>query len=296
MKIAVTGTSGLIGSALVGALRADGHEVRRLVRRTPSAPDEAQWTPGVPSPAAVEGMDAVVHLAGAGIGDARWTASYQAAVLRSRVDGTSAIATSIARCTDPPGVLLSGSAVGWYGDSGRRPVDEREPAGAGFLAAVVRRWEESTAAAQTAGVRVCHLRSGVVLAREGGAVGRVLPLFRLGLGGRLGTGQQYLSWIALPDHVAATSWLLDNDDVRGPVNLCAPYPVTNAEYTAALGRALHRPAVLPVPGAALRIALGGQLADEMLLGGQRVEPRVLQAAGFRFRYPDVDAALRAVLG
>ncbi len=290
----MTGASGLIGSALVRSLREDGHEVRRLVRRTTTAPDEVQWTPGVVAPHIVAGTDAVVHLAGAGIGDRRWTAAWQAEVLRSRVDGTTAIAGSIAACDDPPRTLLSGSAIGWYGDSGERPVDETAPSGEGFLADVVRRWEASTAAAERSGTRVVHLRTGIVLATKGGALGRALPLFRLGLGARLGSGRQWVSWISLPDEVAAIRFLLANE-VVGPVNLTSPHPATNADYTAAIARAVRRPAVLAVPGAALRLAFGG-FADEGLLAGQRGLPAVLERTGFRFALPTLDEALPALLG
>lgn len=292
MKIAVTGSSGLIGGALVRSLTADGHEIRRLVRRPPSRAEEMSWTPGTVQPHTVDGTDAVVHLAGAGVGDHRWSAAWQAEVLRSRVDGTTSIAASIAACRQPPRVLLSGSAIGWYGDTGDREVDESAPAGDGFLADVVRQWEAATAAAEKAGVRVAHLRTGVVLSPTGGVLGRVLPLFRFGVGGRLGTGRQWMSWISLADEVAAIRYLLDAD-VEGPVNLVAG-AVTNADFTRRLAAAVHRPAVFPVPGFALRAALGG-FADEGVLAGQRVRPAVLAAAGCRPELPDLDGALAALL-
>lgn len=274
------------------ALHADGHTVRRLVRHPTGQPGETRWIPGVVDPATVDGMDAVVHLAGAGVGDRRWSASRQAVILNSRVDGTTAIARSIAACRQPPGVLLSGSAIGWYGDTGGRDVAEGDPAGDGFLAEVVRRWEAAAAAAVAVGVRVCWLRTGVVLSASGGAMGRVLPLFRLGLAGRLGSGRQWISWIALPDEVAAILFLL-GADVSGPVNLTTS-AVTNADYTQAVARAVRRPAVLPVPGFALRLVLGG-FADEGVLAGQRVDPAVLRGAGFRWSLPDLDGALTALL-
>ena len=295
MKIAVTGGSGFLGSALVPALLADGHEVLRLVRRAPERPDEVRWDPSARvDEDGLRGVEAVIHLAGANVGGRRWTEAYRREILTSRVEGTTTISAAVARLQPPPRVLLSASAVGYYGDTGDRVVDETDGPGSGFLADVVRRWEEATAAAGAAGVRVVHLRSGVVLARTGGALAPVLPLFRLGLGGRIGSGRQYVSWISLPDEVAAIRFLLSSPAISGPVNLTAPGPVTNADYTKALGRALHRPTVLPVPARPLRLALDG-LADEALLAGQRVRPRVLTEAGFQFAHLDIDAALGAVV-
>lgn len=292
MKVAITGSSGLIGSALVEGLRTDGHSVRRLVRRNPAGADEARWSPGISDPGAVDGMDAVVHLAGAGVGDCRWSASWQAEVLSSRVDGTTGIARSIAACERPPPVLLSASGIGWYGDTADREVDESAPSGDGFLADVVRRWEAATEPAADAGVRVCTLRTGIVLSPSGGALGRVRWLFRLGVGGRLGSGRQWMSWITLADQVAAIRFLL-TAGLSGPVNLTTA-AVTNADYTRAVARAVRRPAVLPVPGFALRAALGG-FADEGVLTGQRVRPAALRQAGFRWSQHDLDDALAAML-
>jgi uncharacterized protein (TIGR01777 family) len=295
MKIAVTGASGLIGSALVPSLRRGGHEVVRLVRRESSAPDEVMWDPGAHrlDPAALADVDAVVHLAGAGVGDRRWTSAYRRTVLRSRVDGTTTLARALAEADPRPRVLLSGSAIGWYGDTADRVVDESTPSGEGFLAEVCRRWEAATAPAEEAGVRVTHLRTGVVLAADGGALAQQLPLFRLGLGGRLGSGRQWVSWISLPDQVWAMEFLL-TAGVAGPVNLVAPEPVTNAEFTRALGRALHRPTLLRVPGLPLRLALG-EFADEAVLAGQRVAPRALAEADFTPLHPSLPEALDAVL-
>lgn len=297
VNVVVTGASGLIGSALVKSLTADGHEVVRLVRRDARAADERRWDPaaGELDPTVIDAADAVVHLAGAGIGDQRWNEDYKRTVLRSRVDGTTTIAEAIARATSPPKVLLSASAVGFYGDTGEDAVDESASSGDGFLADVVRQWEASSAAAEAAGVRVVHARSGVVLSADGGALGKVLPLFKLGLGGRLGSGAQWMSWIAIADHITALRFLLDRADLSGPVNLTAPEPVRNRDYTKAIGRAVHRPALAIVPAPVLRIALGG-FADEGVLVSQRVLPTRLEDAGFPFTYADVDSALTALVG
>jgi uncharacterized protein len=296
LKVAVTGASGLIGSALVRALRADGHDVRRLVRRAPRAADESRWDPSRHDidGAALDGVDAVVHLAGVGVGDKRWSEAHKRAVLESRVDGTTTISRAVAEHRNHVKVLVSASAVGWYGDRGDDVLEETEPSGDGFLAEVVRQWEASTKPAADAGVRVVKLRSGIVLSADGGALGRVLPLFRLGVGGKLGSGRQWVPWIALSDEINAIRFLLSNDGISGPVNLAAPNPVRNGEYTAAIGRAVHRPTVAPVPGFALRVALGG-FADEGVLVSQRAVPRVLTDAGFEFSYVDIDAALRAIV-
>ncbi|WP_204045348.1 TIGR01777 family oxidoreductase [Acrocarpospora phusangensis] len=297
MTIVVTGSSGLLGSALIRALTADGHQVRRLVRHPPAAPDEAFWNPdeGILDPAVFEGADAVVHLAGAGIGDKRWTESYKRTVLESRTKGTSAVAAALSGMGAPPRVLLSSSAVGFYGDTGDRAVDEKDRQGEGFLADVVGQWEGATARAEEAGVRVVRLRSGVVLSRRGGALAKVLPIFRMGLGAPLGTGRQYFSWISLHDWVDAVRFLLQKDEISGPVNVTSPEPVTNAEYTKALGEALNRTTLpIPTPAFALRLALGG-FADEGVLIGQRVIPRVLLDHGHRFNEPDLPTALKSAL-
>lgn len=297
MRVVVTGSTGLIGSGLVPRLRAEGHDVLRLVRREPSAADEVQWDPAGRrlDPAALAGVEAAVHLAGVGVGDRRWTPRYRATIRDSRVAGTTLLAQTLAGLDPLPRVLLSASAVGFYGDTQDRPVDETAPVGSGFLADVCRVWEGSTAAAQQAGIRVAHLRTGVVLSGSGGALGRQLPLFRLGLGGQLGDGRQYTSWVTLPDEVEAIRFLLTADAVRGPVNLTAPRPVTNAELTRALAGVLHRPAPWRVPAVALKVALDG-LAQEALLVGQRVLPAVLEAAGFTFAHTEVEQGLAAVLG
>jgi uncharacterized protein (TIGR01777 family) len=294
VQIAITGSTGLIGKALVRALRDEGLTVIRLVRRPASAEDEVRWDPfgGVDS-GALEGVDGVVHLAGAGIGDHRWTEAYKREVRDSRVEGTRTLSRALARLSRRPAVLVAGSAVGYYGDTGDHPVDESAPEGEGFLPALCRDWEAAAQPAVDAGIRVVHPRSGVVLSREGGLLGKALPLFRLGLGGRLGSGRQWMSWISLTDQVAALRFLL-HDGLQGPVNLTAPEPVTNAAFTGAVGRALHRPARFIVPAPALRLALGG-FADEGALISQRVLPDRLSKAGFTFRHPDIDTALAAVL-
>ncbi|MCX5100180.1 TIGR01777 family oxidoreductase [Streptomyces sp. NBC_00439] len=294
-RIAVTGASGLIGAALVRSLRADGHEVVRLVRRPARSGDEVEWDPGrgYVDVAGLVGCDAVVHLAGAGVGDHRWTAAYKREIRDSRVLGTAAIAEAVASLDVPPKVLLSGSAIGYYGDTGDRAVDESAPAGEGFLPSVCVEWEAATAAAQEAGVRTVHARTGLVVGREGGAWGRLFPLFRAGLGGRLGNGRQYWSFIALHDEVAALRHILDTESLSGPVNLTGPDPVTNSEVTAAMGRVLHRPTLLTAPAPALRLALGDFAQD--VLASQRVLPGQLLDSGFVFAFPGIDAAIRAAL-
>jgi uncharacterized protein (TIGR01777 family) len=300
MKVAITGSSGLIGSALTSHLRAGGHEVLRLVRRPPAAAGEIQWNPrgpiagpiaGTPraAPPGLDGVDAVVNLAGEPVASGRWTAARKREIHASRVEGTQALAAMLAGLRTRPSVLLSGSAIGWYGDTGDREVTESAPAGSGFLPGVVRDWEAATAAAEQAGIRVAHLRTGIVLARGGGVLGRLVPLFRFGLGGRLGPGTQYMSWISITDVTAAVSFLLDRPDVAGPVNLTAPRPVTNAEFTSALASALGRPALLRVPSAALTIALGEAAVE--VLKSARVLPGQLTGAGYEFRHATIGSAL-----
>jgi len=296
VRVAVTGASGLIGSAVVDALRSRGDEVLTLVRREPSGRAEVRWDPaaGTIDAARLDGVEAAIHLAGAGVADKRWTAAYKRTVLESRVSGTTLLAQTLAGLQAKPRVLLSGSAVGYYGDTGDRVEDESGPRGGGFLVDVVERWEASTAAAEQAGIRVCHLRTGIVLTAKGGALKKQLPLFRAGLGGRLGSGKQWQSWISLDDEVGAILFLLGAEQVSGPVNLVAPAPVRQTDFTKALGRALHRPAVAAVPPFALRLALPG-FADEGLLIGQRLQPKALQDAGYVFRQPTIDAGLAAAL-
>ncbi len=298
MHVLVSGASGLVGRELTRALRARGDRVSVLVRRAPERPEERRWDPAARAidANALEGIDAVVHLAGENIAERRWSEAHKQKVLSSRVDGTETLARAIAHASPRPRVFLSASAIGYYGDTGARRVDERAPAGSGFLAEVCRAWEASTAAADACqDVRVVHARIGVVFAREGGALEKMALPFKLGVGGRIGDGTQGFSFIHLDDLVAALLFLLDTDTLRGPVNLTAPEPVSNAELTAALGRLLRRPALLPVPAFALRIAAGREMADEMLLGGSYVLPHGLLEAGFRFRHPRIEDALRASL-
>jgi len=297
MRVAVTGSSGLIGTALVAALRVDGHEVIRLVRSGPPAQDALVWDPraerGGLDPASLEGVTAVVHLAGAGIADKRWTEGYQAEIRNSRIQGTRALVRALAAMAAPPGVLLAGSAIGWYGDTGGREVTESDPAGRGFLPELVRDWEAAAGEAASAGTRVVTLRSGIVLSPGGGMLGRLLPLFRLGVGGRIGSGRQVMSWIGLSDWTAATLFLLGRADLTGPVNMTTPNPVSNAEFTAALAAAVHRPAVMTVPVPALKLAVGGVSSD--ILSSARVLPRKLLDAGYQFQHPVIAGALAAEL-
>lgn len=293
----VSGASGLIGRALVDRLRSDDVPVIRLVRRNPTSGDEVRWDPstGTLDPAVLSGARAVVHLAGAGIGDQRWTAQRRAQIRDSRVRGTDLLARAMTAVDVPPGVWVSGSAIGIYGDRGDEELSEDSEPGSGFLADVCRDWEAATTPALAAGVRIVYLRTGVVLSDAGGALARQLPLFRLGLGGKLGDGRQWLSWIALADQIGAICHIMATPELSGPVNATAPAPVRNADFTAALGAALHRATVVTAPKAVLRLALGNQLTDEALMASQRVVPRRLTSSGYRFVAPDVTEALRQVL-
>ncbi len=298
MDIAITGSSGLIGSALGRRLSDAGHRVLRVVRPSSAntSGDTITWDPAAGSidAAGLEGLDAVVNLAGEGIGERRWTPEQKQRILDSRVRGTTLLAATLAGLDRPPAVLLSGSAIGVYGDTGDRPVDETRAPGSDFLAQVCVEWEGATTAASEAGIRTVLLRTGIVLDADGGALGKQLTFFRLGLGGRSGSGRQYWSWITLTDEVAAIEFLL-TADVSGPVNLTAPNPSTNAEFARTLGRVLGRPTtVIPMIGP--RLLLGRELADSLLLTSQRVLPGVLESAGFPFTDPELEAALRSVVG
>lgn len=297
MRVAISAASGLIGSALAGDLEADGADVLRLVRRPARSPTEISWNSQAAAdgldPAALRGVDAVVHLSGAPVAARRWTPARKAVLRSSRIQSTRTIASAMAAADPRPGVLLCASAIGYYGDTGDRAVDESAPGGAGFLAELVRDWEAAAHPASAAGIRVASFRSGVVLAADGGMLGRLLLPFRLGLGATLGSGRQYLSWISLTDEVRALRFLLGSADAAGPFNLTAPAPVTNAEFTRALAAALGRPALLNLPTVVLRTALG-EVASE-LLGSARVRPARLSAAGFSFAHPDIATALKAEL-
>lgn len=296
-RIIVTGSSGLIGTALCASLEADGHEVVRLVRSGRTSAARVLWNPragdatGI-SAGTLDGVDAIVHLAGAGVGDKRWTDAYKQEILQSRVLSTRTLAAAIADSSHKPAAFISGSAIGWYGDTGDAVVDESAPAGQGFLADVVVQWEAAADDARTAGVRVAHPRTGLVMSKWGGAWQRMLPLFKAGLGGKLGSGRQWWSWITLRDEVRALRFLIDSD-IHGPVNLVAPHPATNAEVTAAMAKALKRPALLPAPAFALKAALG-EFSTEVL-GSARVTPAVLTQAGFTWLDPTLDQALHTLL-
>ncbi|MFE4552051.1 TIGR01777 family oxidoreductase [Streptomyces sp. NPDC056785] len=294
-RVVIAGASGLIGSALARSLTTDGHEVVRLVRREPRGRDEVRWDPegrGIGA-GALAGCAAVVNLAGAGIASRRWTESYKRTIRESRVRGTTVLAEAVASLDERPSVFVNGSAIGFYGDTGDRAVDESAGPGEGFLPSVCVAWEEATAPAREAGVRTVLARTGLVVAREGGAWGRLFPLFRAGLGGRLGDGRQYWSFISVHDEVAALRYLLDTVSLSGPVNLTAPQPLTNREITEAMGRVLRRPTVLGAPAGVLRAALGDMAED--ILGSQRVLPTRLLESGFKFTYPSIEETLRAAL-
>lgn len=298
MRILVSGSTGFIGSALVTSLEAEGHDVVRLVRSDASAPGTVPWDPraGKLDPGALDDLDAAIHLAGEGIASHRWSSAHMGRVIDSRVQGTMLLSDALSKAARPPAVLLSASAVGYYGDRGDDAVTEDDGPGTGFLAEVCQQWEASTSVAEQAGIRVVHLRTAsMVLSPAGGALAKLLPLFRFGLGGRLGPGDQWMTWIALDDEIRAIEFLLSAGQLRGPVNLTAPEPTTNADFTKALGRALHRPAIIPVPATALHLVLGRQMANEMLLTGARVRSTKLQSAGYPFRHTDLAEALSTML-
>ena len=296
MKVAITGSHGLIGSALSTRLTGGGHTVVPVVRGAP-APGEISWDPaaGRLDPADLEGVDAVVHLAGVGIADKRWSALRKARILDSRTQGTELIAGTIAKLEYRPSVLLSASAIGYYGDRGPEELTEQSPPGTGFLAEVCIAWEAAAGALDGSDVRVVHLRTGIVMTPKGGALGKQLPLFKLGVGGRLGSGKQYTSWISLDDELGAIEYALVTPSLVGAVNLTAPAPVTNAEFTRVLGEVVHRPTLLPVPAFGLRLVMGSELADGRLLAGARVLPRALEQAGYGFTHPELEGALRDLL-
>ena len=294
-RIAIAGASGMIGSALTRSLTSDGHEVVRLVRRAPRAKNEVEWDPDAQriDAAGLVGCAAVVNLAGAGVASRRWTEAYKRKIRDSRVLGTATLAEAVASLEEPPGVFVNGSAIGFYGDTGGRAVDESAPPGDGFLPALCVEWEEAAGAAQEAGIRTVFPRTGLVVAGKGGAWGKLFPLFKAGLGGRMGDGRQYWSFISLHDEVAAIRHLMETESLSGPVNLTAPDPLTNREITEAMGHVLHRPTLFTTPAPLLRLALGEMSSD--ILGSQRVLPTRLLESGFTFAFPSIESALRAAL-
>ena len=297
MKIAISGSGGLVGSALSEALQRDGHSVNRLVRRAPTAPEQEIFYDAAAARIErqkLEGLDALVHLAGENIADGSWSSTRKQRIRSSRIDSTRLIAKALSDLDRPPSTLIQASAIGFYGDRGDEKLDESSPAGTGFLADLCRDWEAAAEPAQDAGIRVIWFRIGVVLAPHGGALPRMLRLFKLGLGGKLGRGRQFMSWIALHDLVRLIVFSLNHPDFAGPVNAVAPTPVRNEEFTRVLAGVLHRPAFMTAPAVALKLALG-EMADEMLLASARIYPRRAEQAGFRFNHPDLESALRAEL-
>jgi len=297
VRVGITGASGLIGTALVARLGERGDDAVPIVRRAPAA-GEIGWNPGEGrlEPSDLTGLDAVVNLAGAGIGDHRWTDRYRRELIDSRTVGTTLLAESMAQAlqTGGPTTLINASAVGYYGDRGDELLTESSSPGTGFLSEICVAWEAATAPAVAVGIRVAKIRTGIVLSARGGALPKMLPLFKLGLGGRFGSGRQWMSWISLDDEIAAIEHLLDTP-ASGALNLVAPNPVTNQQFAGTLGSALRRPSVLPAPAFAPRLLLGRQRADALLFDGQRVAPQALLASGFAFRHPTLDEALRSVL-
>jgi len=298
MRILITGSTGLIGASLAQFLSTSGHEVIRLVRSKPTPGSGAiHWDPGSGTidTTALEGLDGVAHFAGENIATKRWTARQKARILESRVNGTRLLAESLARLARPPKGLISASAIGYYGDRGDEVLREESAPGSGFLPEVCCAWEAATKPADGRGIRVVHLRTGMVLSPAGGALGKMLTAFRLGAGGVIGSGRQYMSWIALDDVIGAVHHVLITDALQGPVNVVAPAPVTNREFTRTLGHVLSRPTLLPAPAFAVRLALG-EMAEELLLSSQRVEPARLVSSGYRFGFPGLEGALRHLLG
>jgi uncharacterized protein (TIGR01777 family) len=297
MTILLTGASGMLGTSIGAALRERGVRLLKLVRHEPKATDELRWNPATATldePERLEGLDGAVHLSGASVASRRWTASYKREMTESRVASTQFLSETLAKLRQPPAVLVKASAVGFYGNRGDEILDEDSTAGRGYLAALCKAWEEAARPAVDAGIRVVHLRFGVVLGRTGGAMNRLQPLFRLGLGGRLGSGRQWMSWVSEADAVAAALFAVNDPTLSGPVNLVAPQPVTNADFTRELGCAVHRPALLPAPAFALRLAFG-EMADEALLASTRALPERLLQAGFSFTHPTLPQAFAAAL-
>jgi uncharacterized protein (TIGR01777 family) len=292
MKIAIAGASGLVGSALVPALTAEGAAITRLVRGAPK-PGEIEWHPNQDqvSPQLLEGLDVIVNLAGESVAGSRWTDEQKRKIRDSRVSGTHLLSEAIARMSSKPSAFICASATGIYGDRDDETLDEQSESGGGFLAGVCREWEKACESAIKAGVRVVNLRIGPVLARDGGMLAKLLTPFKMGMGGKVGSGKQFISWVALDDVVSAIKLAIDNQDIRGPLNIVSPNPVTNEEFTRTLGHVLNRPTALAMPAFAVRLAFG-EMADEMLLASQKVLPKKLSAMGFEFKYPQLEAAMR----
>jgi len=295
MKILVAGASGLVGSALIPSLESDGAEINRLVRSSPKA-NEIEWHPnhGGIDATRLEGFDAIINLAGENIAEGRWTDEKKRKIRDSRVDGTHRLSEAIAKLATKPRVFLCASATGFYGDRDDEILDETSDSGGGFLANVCRDWEGATESAAKAGVRVVNLRFGPILAREGGMLGKMLTPFKLGMGGKVGSGKQYMSWVAIDDVVGAIKLALPDESIHGPLNVVSPNPVTNEEFTKTLGEVLSRPTVMSIPAFAARLAFG-EMADEMLLVSQRVAPKKLNEAGYQFKHPELESALRHYL-
>ena len=297
-RVIQSGASGMLGRAVRQALDTNGIPILQLVRRKPTAEGELEWSPtsdpAIPDAGRLEGAKAAIHLSGANVGAQRWTESYKREMIASRVDSTRRLATALSELRKPPATFVVASAIGIYGDRGNEILDESSPAGTGFLASLCQKWEAAADPAQRAGIRVVHLRFGVVLGPGEGALQQMLPPFKVGLGARIGSGRQWMSWVALEDVVAAVLFALDHRELDGPVNVTAPTPVTNAEFTSALGRQLHRPAFLAVPPFAMKL-LFGQMAEEALLASARVGPRKLMNAGFHFSQPRLDHAIAIAL-
>jgi uncharacterized protein (TIGR01777 family) len=296
MNILISGSTGLVGSSLLRPLGSKGHTIKTLVRHSPTHPSQIRWNPPVsgPLPEALDGVDAVIHLAGESIASGRWTETKKRAIRDSRVMGTRILCEVLSRMKRPPKVLLSASAIGYYGDRGQEIMKEENPAGAGFLADVCKEWEAASAPAVHAGIRVVHLRFGIILSPRGGALAKMLLPFRLGAGGILGSGTQYMSWIALDDVLGILPFALETESLRGPINVVSPKAVTNLEYTKTLGRILSRPTIFPMPAFAARLAFG-EMADALLLSSTRVEPAALLKAGYPFQWADLENALRHLL-
>jgi len=294
LTVLVSGSSGLVGSALVPALRASGHDVKRLVRGTVVAPDQISWNPAEPLvPECVSGFDAVIHLAGESIAT-RWSQEKKRRITDSRVPPTRHLATALTKAQQRPRVFVCASAIGYYGNRGDEILHEESPSGEGFTAELCRQWEAAAQSAASVGIRHIQIRTGIVLSAAGGALRKMLPPFRMGVGGNVGNGRQWMSWVDLRDVVGAIQHLLTADSVSGPVNMVSPHPVRNAEFTKALASVLHRPAIFPMPAFAARLAFG-QMADELLLASQRVQPTKLLASGYVFQWPDLRPSLRAIL-